>query len=82
MVVLLKVISELEAAIIKAIKEKNYNKKAKPTALLKYKHDISQFIMFNVFKQNKFKSYKTTKKSSLIEEMRKTWYIFYKMHKH
>lgn len=38
---LLKVTLKLEVTIVKAIQEKNCNKKTKPAAFLGYKHDIS-----------------------------------------
>lgn len=37
----LKVTPKLKVAIIKAIKERNCNKKTKPATFLGYKHDIS-----------------------------------------
>lgn len=58
---------ELELAMVKMIKERNYNNKAKSASLLDYEYRISQSRMLKIFKYDKFKSYKTIKKLDLIE---------------
>ena len=73
---------KIEAAMVHTIEDRDRNQRAKPAALLDYENKVSASTMLRILKRNRFNPGKTTKKSGLIEKMKKARLMFCKGYEH